>query len=209
MNGARRHRRGFTLVELLMGLAVTGVVAAGITAMLGGVATGIAVGTDARTGMLATGIIQGRLAEAVTPAACVLSGEPHRVTLWLGESRPGGLVEPSELAWLTIAPEDGVVRMERVVFPDQWDAITRARVDRPIRANTDPFPVLDELRTLGIIDTEILADGVLQGMFRDPNNMTTSREIRIDLELDLPTGPRPAAVIVVLESHQRPPEWTP
>ncbi len=209
MTGSRRYRRGFTLVELLLGLAISGLVAAGIAAMLGGVATGIAVGTDTRTGMLATGVIQGRVAESVTPAACVLSAEPHRAALWFGESRPGGMVEPSELGWLTIEPGPGVVKIERVAFPEHWNAIDRARVDRPIRANTNPFPVLDEFRARGLVRTEILADGVLAGEFRDPNRMTESRELRLDILLDLPTGPREASAIAVLEFHERPPEWTP
>ena len=209
MTAHRGNPRGFTLVELLMGLAVSGLVAAGIAAMLGGVARGIAVGTDTRTGMLATGIIQGRLGESVTPAACVLVGAPHRAVLWLGDTRPGGHVEPSELAWLTIDSAEGVIRLERVGFPETWDAVTRARVDRPIMPERNPFPILEELRALGIIHTEILADGVRHGVFRDSQFMTSSREVRIDLELDLSTGPGEAAVIAVLESYQRPPEWTP
>ena len=209
MRSAGTSPRGFTLVELLLGLAISGVVAAGIAAMLGGVATGIAVGTDTRTGMLATGIIQGRVAEAVTPAACVLSAEPQRAVFWFGDSRPGGMVEPSELGWLTIDPDRGVVNIERVEFPDAWNAIDRARADRPIRPNSNPFPVLDEFRLRGLVRTEILADGVLSGSFPDPNGMTASREVRLDLTLDLPTGPRQASSIALLEFHVRPPEWTP
>ena len=46
MKCATKHRRGFTLVELLMALAISGLVAAGVAGMLGGVAAGIAVVRD-------------------------------------------------------------------------------------------------------------------------------------------------------------------
>lgn len=206
---SKRAHRGLSLVELLMGLAISAMVALGIAGMLGGVANGISVGTDARTGMLATGVIQSRFVEAVTPAACVLAAEPQRAVLWLGDTRPGGLVEPSELAWLTIDEGTGMIRIERVAFPDNWGAIEKARFDQPIRPNANPFPVLIQVRNEGLAQTDILADGVLSGTFRDSDSLPEVHEVRIDLELDLPTGPREASVTALLEHHRIPPEWTP
>ena len=203
------QRRGLSLVELLMGLAISAMVALGIAGMLGGVANGISVGTDARTGMLATGVIQSRFVEAVTPAACVLAAEPQRTVLWLGDTRPGGLVEPSEMAWLTIDESSGMIRIERVVFPDNWGPIEKAMFDQPIRPNANPFPVLLQVRDQGLAQAEILADGVLRGTFRDSDSLPEVHEVRIDLELDLPTGPRVASVTALLEHHRIPPEWTP
>ena len=59
-------RRGFTMIELLLSLAITAVVAAGVAAMLGGLATGIALGSDARTGLLATAATQDNMGMLVT-----------------------------------------------------------------------------------------------------------------------------------------------
>ena len=209
MKCATKLRRGFTLVELLLALAISGLVAAGVAGMLGGVATGIAVGTDARTGMLATGVIQGRVVESVTPGASVLAAEPQRCAIWLGDTRPGGLVEPSECAWLTIDQDKGIVTWEHVVFPESWGPVERARADQPLRPNGDPFPVLEETRALGIIETEILADGLLDGEIPQSNQLPGSREVRINLRLDLPTGPWPMSAIAVFQNHQMPPEWNP
>ena len=204
-----RRGRGLTLVELLLALAISGLVAAGVAGMLGGVATGIAIGTDARTGMLATGVIQSRVLEAVTPCASVLAAEDHRCAFWRGEERPGGLVEPSECAWLTIDQHNGIVTWERIVFPESWGPVQRARADMPLRPNGNPFPILEEARQLGIIETEILADGVLDGHLVQSEELPGTQEVRIDLRLDLPTGPWSMCALAVFQNHQMPPEWTP
>jgi prepilin-type N-terminal cleavage/methylation domain-containing protein len=203
-----RHR-GLSLVELLIGVAISGIVAAGVAAMLGGVASGIAIGTDARTGMLATGVIQGRVVEAVTPARCVLASEPERTALWRGETRPGGLVEPSEIAWLRIDTSRGVLIMEYIEFPEGWGPIEQARADQPLRPNGDPFPLLEEARSAGILTTEILADGILNGTFIEGSDSIGEREVRIDIQLDLPTGPRMMTATAVFALPETPPEWTP
>ena len=65
-------RRGFTMLELVLSLAITVLVAAGVAAMLGGIATGIALGSDTRTGLLATAATHGRLTEDLAGIASVL-----------------------------------------------------------------------------------------------------------------------------------------
>ena len=209
MRSPLRRHRGLSLVELLIGVAISGIVAAGVAAMLGGVASGIAIGTDARTGMLATGVIQGRVVEAVTPARCVLASEPQRTALWRGETRPGGLVEPSEIAWLSIDSDQGHLIMEYVEFPEKWGQIEQARADQPLRPNGDPFPLLEEARSAGLITTEILADGILSGTFIEGSDAIGEREVRIDLQLNLPTGPRLMTATAVFALPETPPEWMP
>ena len=209
MRSPLRRHRGLSLVELLIGVAISGIVAAGVAAMLGGVASGIAIGTDARTGMLATGVIQGRVVEAVTPARCVLASEPQRTALWRGETRPGGLVEPSEIAWLSIDSDQGHLIMEYVEFPEKWGQIEQARADQPLRPNGDPFPLLEEARSAGLITTEILADGILSGTFIEGSDAIGEREVRIDLQLNLPTGPRLMTATAVFALPEAPPEWMP
>ena len=209
MRSPLQRHRGLSLVELLIGVAISGIVAAGVAAMLGGVASGIAIGTDARTGMLATGVIQGRVVEAVTPARCVLASEPQRTALWRGETRPGGLVEPSEIAWLSIDSDQGHLIMEYVEFPEKWGQIEQARADQPLRPNGDPFPLLEEARSAGLITTEILADGILSGTFIEGSDAIGEREVRIDLQLNLPTGPRLMTATAVFALPETPPEWMP
>ena len=79
----------------------------------------------------------------------------------------------------------------------------------PLRPNGDPFPLLEEARQLGIIETEILADGVLDGFIVQSEQLPGEREVRIDLRLDLPTGPWTLSAVAMFQNHQMPPEWTP
>lgn len=201
--------RGLSLVELLLALAISGLVAAGVAAMLGGVATGIAVGTDARTGMLASGVIQGRTVEALTPGACILASTETSLALWRGDTTPGGTVEPSECAWLVFDATSGLLTMETIVFPESWGAIERAKFDRPLRANGNPFPMLLEARQAGITATDILADSVLSVAFPSGTGLLSERTVRLDLILDLPTGPWSVTATAVFTQHEQPREWNP
>lgn len=201
--------RGLSLVELLLALTISSLVAAGVAAMLGGVATGIAVGTDARTGMLASGVIQGRFVEAISPGACILGAEEHRAALWLGDMTPGGQVEPSECAWMIYDPDLGLLSIERVVFPDDWSPIQRAKFDRPLRPNTDPFPLLEEAREAGIVEREILADSIADAQFGIEGSPLEQSQVRLDLWLDLPTSEWPMSAIAVFMAYDVPLEWTP
>ena len=109
--------RGFTMIELLLSLAITAVVAAGVAAMLGGLATGIALGSDARTGLLATAATHGRLVEELAGAGRVLAVTDEDAILWRGDLTPSSLVEPSELQWITFDPEHGELRRSSIRFP--------------------------------------------------------------------------------------------
>lgn len=201
--------RGLSIIELLLALAISGLVAAGVAAMLGGVAAGIAVGTDARTGMLASGVIQGRVVEAVAPGACVLASTETATAIWLGDTTPGGNVEPSECAWIVFDALQGILTIERVVFPDSWGMIERAKFDRPLRPNSDPFPILLEARNEGIAEADILADSVLAIELPSGTTLINDTDLRMDLQLELPTGAWEMTATTVFSTYDTPREWKP
>ena len=94
-------------------------------------------------------------------------------------------------------------------FQAQIQEIEQARADQPLRPNGDPFPLLEEARSAGLITTEILADGILSGTFIESNDAMGDREVRIDLQLNLPTGPRLMTATAVFALPDTPPEWLP
>lgn len=204
------RRRGFTMLELVLSLAITVLVAAGVAAMLGGIATGIALGSDTRTGLLATAATHGRLTEDLSGIASVLerSDDGRSMVLWNGDLVPGGRVEPSELRWLEFDPIRGELLRSEIRFPDDWTSLERAEHDRPISGAIELDEAFRHADDAGILHRDVLVDGLLDTVIGSTISNPRSREIRIDLTFDLATGPLEATAIV--SCHDLHPEaWRP
>ena len=185
-------RRGLTLLELVLGLAMTTLVAGGVAGMLAGLGSGIAVGRDARTAMLAASATQRRMHDALTDQSAIISLDAERCVVWEGDRRPGGTVEASELAWLSV-DDDAELVLERVEFPEDWTTLEQALVDRRVDADDDLWSVLATLRGRGVIKRRVLADGLLDAWF---TSIDDGRGLRVDLGFDLPTGRSDTTVTV-------------
>ncbi len=201
-------QRGFTMIELLLSLAITGLVAAGVAAMLGGLATGIALGSDARTGLLATAATHGRLVEELSDTGCVLTLDGGDAVLWKGDLTPSGMVEPSELRWITFDAEYGELTRSSIRFPDDWSTIDRLAFDRPITRASQLSAEWNRAESRGILQHEILADGLLKASSNAASPLIEAAEFRIDLTFDLATGPVEATAIIITQGVQ-PSEWNP
>ena len=201
-------RRGFTMIELLLSLAITAVVAAGVAAMLGGLATGIALGSDARTGLLATAATHGRLVEELAGAGRVLAVTDEDAILWRGDLNPSSLVEPSELQWITFDPEHGELRRSSIRFPEDWSTIERLVFDRPITQASQLSKEWNRAESRGLLEHETLADGLLRARLSATLPLIDASEFRIDLTFDLATGPVEATTMVVCHGDQLS-EWNP
>ncbi len=196
-----RRRRGLTLLELVLALAMTTLVAGGVAGMLAGLGSGIAVGRDARTSMLAASATQRRVHDVLADHAAMLEVAADRAVLWSGDRRPDGAIDASELVWLSFDDGDGLV-LERVTFPDDWTTLERAVVDRRVDDDDDLWSLAATLRGRGVMERRVLADGVLAGSF---SRIDGGRGLRIDLGFDLPTG-RSDATVVVPVRDERPGE---
>ncbi|MAH65928.1 MAG: hypothetical protein CMJ27_06005 [Phycisphaerae bacterium] len=203
-------RRGFTMLELVLSLAITVLVAAGVAAMLGGIATGIALGSDTRTGLLATAATHGRLTEDLAGIASVLerSDDGRAMVIWNGDVVAGGRVEPSELRWLEFDPVRGELRRSEIRFPTDWTPLERAEHDRPISGSIELAEAFRRAEQAGILHQDVLVDGLVDAVIGSANVNPRARELRLDLTFDLATGPLAATTIV--PCHDLEPEvWRP
>ncbi|MAD78381.1 MAG: hypothetical protein CMJ51_03300 [Planctomycetaceae bacterium] len=196
-------RHGLTLVELLVALAVTTIVAAGVASLLSGVTAGLAAGSDTRTAMLANAASHRRLTERLETADCVLDIDAHRTLLWNGDRRPGGAVESSEAAWITYDPDRGEIVREVVEFPEDWGAFELAMSDHRLEPRSDDLSILAGLRGRGYVQRVVLVDGLSDATFTAAPDGST---LRLDLAFDLQTGPSPATTVVRLVGTT-PQEW--
>jgi hypothetical protein len=198
------------MLELVLSLAITVLVAAGVAAMLGGIATGIALGSDTRTGLLATAATHGRLTEDLAGIASVLerSDDGRAMVLWNGDVVPGDRVEPSELRWLEFDPVRGELRRSEIRFPTDWTPLERAEHDRPISGAIELAEAFRRAEQAGILHQDVLVDGLVDTVIGSASVNPRTRELRLDLTFDLATGPLEATTIV--PCHDLEPEvWRP
>ena len=99
-----RGRRGFTLVELLLALAVTGLVAGALASMLFAARYGTSAENYLRTAVVQETIIRQRLNAAVRSARMVLAQGSTYVVLWAPERRAPGTPNLSELRRIELDP---------------------------------------------------------------------------------------------------------
>lgn len=155
------NRRGFTLLELLLAVAITAVLGLTVTTVLTAASRGMTSTRANQSALQRAHALQARLRAYTDPALCLLDYEPGQaIALWLEDPDDDQRVRLSEVRVFWIDPANGVVTVERTSFPAEWDADTLADHDIVLTPASDFFTEFQTLRTLGYTTTETLADGV-------------------------------------------------
>ena len=101
--GGRGHRKskpgpgGFTLVELLIGLVISGLVAAGVTAMLVAVSYGTSSSHDLRTLVVKSKTIDARLGASIRNCRQVLATGSDFLLLWVADADEDDVTDNAEI----------------------------------------------------------------------------------------------------------------
>ena len=196
-------RRGLTLVELLVALAVTTIVAAGVASLLSGVGAGVAAGADVRTGMLANAASHRRLHDLLGDLGCVLVAEDDVVLAWTGDSRPGGMVEATEAVWIGFDPVRGELAQETVEMPEDWGPLEVAQEDRPLAVGDAHLEILERYRRRDLVRRIVLVDGLAEAVMTPAANGSS---LRLDLVFELQAGSTSTTTMVRFEA-ETPTEW--
>lgn len=159
MSRALSHRSGMTLIELLLALSITALIAAGIASMLGTVTTGLVTKRDSRSVLVAAHAAQARLGAYAVPAQCVLASTDTSVTLWAHDEVESDTVHATEIRWIRFDETSGSIVVEFVSFPDNWSRVSKelANVEYPSATNFETvragFAAQNMLGTLTLVDT--------------------------------------------------------
>ena len=145
-----RRRSAFTLMELVMGMIVTGLVMSAIAALLSAVAMGWEqngrsqadsvhrVQAHARIQRLLKGVKQ---LGVVRPGSVNGNATPAAVMLWKSDDNHDGKVQFSELALLVhegqAGTPGGFLSFYDVAYPSYWTAAQRIAADTPPAGTTD------------------------------------------------------------------------
>ena len=142
----RGGRPGLTLVEMLLSLAITALIAMTLTGMLVTVSTGTRSATELRQRNLRAEVVRERVESRVRSSTRVLAAGNGWLVLWAGETRTNAVPDLSEICrieWDKASQElryfearPGLTDAENVkyTFSSDFDGITRSL------AGTAKFP---------------------------------------------------------------------
>ncbi len=151
MHRGRRHIRrsvkhlALTLVEMLMALAITGLIGAAIAAMLSAVAYGTSSDRDIRTLVVKNKTLGTRITAAVRQSAQLLDADDGHAVLWTRDLNGNG------------APD--LLELQRIELDSTTNELTSYTPD-PAAADVSYDPATDDFDA---ITTALIADGDLIG----------------------------------------------
>ena len=198
-------RRGMTLLELMLALSITTLIAGAIAAMLAAVATGVGTRTDNRSAMIRAHAAQSRITAYITPGRCVLATDGPDLALWLNDRRESDTVHVSEVRWLLFDSASGTIDVHFVKFPDGWTEVAEALADTEYPAASDWFSIRDSYDGNGWISQLTLVDGLSSvSVETDETNAVDSRVVTYDLNFQADDIPIPARASASIRLHEPP-----
>lgn len=211
----RPRSRGLLLPELLIALAITAMVALGVASMIGMISSSTMAQDSARSTLLRAHSIKVRLSSYFTPALNVLdiqhAGESGplgkvqetAVAIWLLDSKPIDNLHLSELRVLWHDPATGVLRLERVQFPEEWPELLKEDSDVVVPFGSDYFGVMKAQRGLGYTTFDVIGGG-LTAMAIETNLAAPADSDRITISMSIENGSETHDLLMTfgLPNHQ-------
>ncbi len=148
------HPRALTLIELLISLAITAVVAGIIAILINATATGTNSQQDGRRALVKMQSIKAQLGDTLANARCILAIGPNYVVYWTGDI-PGavtpvnGAVNLSELRLLELDTTTGNLNLYAVQWPANCSTNTILSTDQTYAANTTWYAACQTAKTGG------------------------------------------------------------
>ncbi len=198
-------RRGLSLLEMLLALSITALIAVGISSMISAVTSGVGTRRDLRTTMVRANAAQTRLAAYIVPCRTVLASNGSDLVLWLNDSRESDSVHATEIRWLLFDADQGAIDVHFVDFPDAWTQTAKDLADTEYSADADWDAVLTQYQTNGWVTAVRLADGLDSAwVSTDAAVPMDSRHIIFELGFQTDDGPVPVRVPATVRLHQPP-----
>ena len=199
------NRRALTLLELMLALSITAMVATAISGMMSAVITGVSTRRDNRSLMIRANAAQARLAAYIAPSRSLLDATGSDLVLWLEDARESGTVHATEIRWLKFDATEGTIDVYFVDFPDSWQQTAKDLADRQYGANANWKMALDFYQGNGWISTLRLVDGLERVTVRtDADDALDSRHVEYELEFWTTAGSISIQVSATVRLHRPP-----
>ncbi len=198
-------RRGLSLLELMLALSITAMVATAVSAMMSAVVTGVSTRRDNRSLMVRANAAQTRLSAYITPSRAVLDSDGSTVVLWLEDARDGGTVHATEVRWLKHDAIKGTIDVCFVDFPDSWKQTAKDLADRQYSRDADWTAVLDSYNSNGWVSSLTLVDGLERlTVHIDADQPLDARHVEYQLDFSTSSGSVATHVSATVSTHRPP-----
>ena len=179
----RRSPRGVMLVEILLALAITGMIAAGVASLLFATAGGTKERQELRRRNVRVDVLAARIDAAVRSCGMVLGRDANCLVLWVSDSKLNGMPDLSELRRIEWEPAT-----KRLVCFEAPSTLLDADNTAYALATTDFVTTTAALRGTASFPSTVWGNGV-SGWTTSPSAMTQStRLVSYEVAIDLTEG---------------------
>jgi hypothetical protein len=180
----RRHApRGVMLVEILLALAITGMIAAGVASLLFATAGGTKERQDLRRRNVRVDVLAARVDSAVRSCGMVLGRDANCLVLWVSDSKLNGMPNLSELLRIEWDPAT-----KRLLCFEAPSTLLDSDNTAYALATTDFVTTTTALRGTASFPSTVWANGV-SAWTTSPSSMTQStRLVSYEVTIDLTEG---------------------
>ena len=154
------NRRGVTLLEMTIAIALTAVIGSAIASMMAAAANSLSSRDDGRQSAIRLATMQVRLGAYIAPARCILEKDNGLIVLWLEDSRESNTVHSTEIRWIQFDDSTNELSVKFVDFPDEWSHSMVDAADLECNNLTDYYLLLDSFEASNLIDSIPLVDSI-------------------------------------------------
>jgi len=197
--------RGLTLLELMLALTITVLVAGAMSGMMAAVSSGVMDRKDSRSAVIRAAGADAKLDAYINPARAIWAVESDKVAFWLNDTRQGNAIHATEIRWLVYDADEDALDVHFVKFPENWTQSARDLSDNEFAKNTDHELVYTKYLEAGYMASLRLIDGLTGFSIstNDPDALD-STQIVFHLEFEGTEGPIQTTVPVTLGGHNPP-----
>lgn len=201
-------RRGLTVIELMIALAITMIIGAALAAVLTTISRVTAHDRDARTASLRAHAVQIRLqAYSETGLCAVQVNRRSDFVLWLEDADSGGTINPTEVRIFTTT-DDGDLVCERYTPPEELTPEQLAAADAPVPAATDFFTLMEAHRAAGHTTRAVIGDGLSNpDLAFDTATPAEASRLRYSFRQTFPSGASSNNLVALALSNHTTPEF--
>lgn len=187
-------RRGLTLVELMLSLAILAVAGLALSSMLAMVGSATQSDREGRSTLMRSHAAQTRLRAYLEPSLCVLQHDALRgaLAIWLADVRAPNVVNATEFRVIWFDAAAKTLTVERVEFPEAWTQTQRDASDINMSSIGDFIAAMVAYRSVGYTRSETIARGVrsMSWGFNVPPlaSVQGATRVRAVLGMETPSG---------------------
>lgn len=205
---ARRALRGLTVLEFLLAIMITALIAVAMGMMISAVARTVEADQHGRETIVRSQALNVRLGSYITPSLCVLdaSSRPESIVIWLEDSRQSDTVHLTEIRWIERESATGAVVVHYVKFPDGMSQIEKDTLDVEVPvAGADWWAALTTMQALGYTEKTRLCDGVASFEVAHSTTTTQARKIvTATMTLNADLGGETVVLVASIREYKEP-----